>query len=122
MSFYDSLAATADRMIERYGSVAVLNRVVPGAYDETTGATAAATTTVYTGRGAVFGYSQREINGTDVRAGDQRVMLAPTDMVLPQTNDTLTINGTTWAVVSARQVAPGGTSVYYEAQVRGVQA
>ena len=119
MSFYANLAATARRLLAQYGTDATLTRVTTGAYSPATG-TAASTTTTYTGKAARFDYAQRDIDGTLVRVGDQRIYLDVQDTVMPQTGDTITMGGRIWSVVIARSIDPALTAVLYDVQARGV--
>ncbi len=119
MSFYANLAATARRLLTQFGTDVTLTRTTTGEYDPATGS-ASQTTTTYTGKGARFDYTQREIDGTMIRVGDQRVYLEVDGFVMPQTGDTLTLGGRVYQVVAARSVDPALTAVLYDVQVRGV--
>lgn len=122
MSFYDSLGAMATRLLGKYGQTATLTRSTAGAYDTTDGATDAATSTDHACVAAVFDYAQREIDGTQIRQGDRRVMLQATGGVpMPRTGDALTIGSLAYTIVAARTVNPGGTAVVHEVQARGVE-
>jgi len=119
VSFYDNLAATVRRLLTQFGTDATLTRTTTGAYDPATG-TASTSTSTYTAKAARFDYAQRDIDGTLVRDGDQRIYLDVQDMVMPQTGDTITMGGRTWSVVTARSIDPALTAVLYEVQARGV--
>ena len=121
MTFYSGLAGTADRLLKKYGAPATLTRSVPGAYDPATGTTAAPTVTAYTGTGAKFDYAQRDIDGTLIKQGDQRVYLAVVGIVQPQTGDRLTIAGVAFTVAASRPLQPALTAVLHDVQVRGVR-
>lgn len=118
--FYDELAALAQEMLDEFGAPAVLNRVTPGGYDPETGLTTDPVTLTQNGVGAKFDYAQRDIDGTAIREGDQRVYLSTIGMVAPQTGDTLTIDGVILNVVKAKILKPALVAVLYEVQVRGV--
>ena len=120
MAFYDEVLAVADELLVEFGAAATLTRVTPGAYDPTTGTTTADNTETWTGTGAKFDYEQKDIDGTKIRAGDQRVYLSVVGIVNPQTGDTLTIGGVILNVVASRQLKPASTAVLYDVQVRGV--
>lgn len=120
MSIYERLAATSRRLLEQFGTSAVLTRTTPGSYDPATGATGAATTTTYACYAARFDYAQHDIDGTLVRAGDQRIYLDVQDTVMPRTGDTMTLGGRTYTVVTARAIDPALTAVLYEVQARGL--
>ncbi|MBT2326120.1 hypothetical protein J7E62_27710 [Variovorax paradoxus] len=121
MSFdYAEVAAEVDGILVEYGADATLTRVTPGAYDPATGTTGAASTTTWAGTGAKFDYEQRDIDGSLVRMGDQRVYLSTVGIVNPKTGDTLTIGGTVYQVIASRPLQPALTAVLYDVQIRGV--
>lgn len=115
---YAKTAATAARLLERFGRSATLNRTTPGAYNPATGAPAAGTTTPHACTAALFEYSQRDIDGTHIRVGDQRAYIAPDIAVTPQTGDTLTIGGDAWSVIASHPLSPAGVVVLHDVQVR----
>lgn len=117
---YTKTAATVDRLLKRFGASATLQRVVHGTYDPDTGTTTADTTSTWTGVGAKFDYEQKEIDGTNIRTGDQRVYLSVVGIVNPQSGDTLAIGATTYNVVASRPLQPALMAVLYDVQVRGV--
>ena len=119
MTFYTDLASEALELITEFGASITLTRKTVGTYDPSTGA-ASETSADYPGVGVLIDYSQREIDGTSVRAGDQRCWIATDGMVLPRTGDTLTIGSTVYSVVTGGHVAPAGTAAVYWAQLRGV--
>ncbi|EGK71907.1 hypothetical protein METUNv1_01685 [Methyloversatilis universalis FAM5] len=115
---YTKTAATATRLLLKFGRAATLTRVAPGAYDPATGAPGAGSTALHAGTAALFDYQQKDIDGTHVRMGDQRAYIAPDLAATPQTGDTLTIGSDVWSVIASRPLAPAGTVVLHEAQVR----
>jgi hypothetical protein len=119
-AFYDEVSAIADELLVEFGAPALLTRVTPGSYDPATGTTTGDVTTTWTGTGAKFDYEQKDVDGTKVREGDQRVYLSTVGIVNPHTGDTLTIGGVVLNVVVSRQLKPASTAVLYDVQVRGV--
>lgn len=73
-----------------------------------------------TGIGALFGYKQTHIDGTNILHGDQRLLLAPQIEVEPVTGNTITVGGVRYNVVHCERVAPTGIPVLYKVQLRGV--
>ena len=120
-TFYVEMAALAQELLEEFGGPVVLTRITPGDYDPATGSTIGEVTTTYNGVGAKFDYEQRNIDGTQIRQGDQRVYLSAIDIVNPQTGDHLTINTKVFEVIASRPLEPADTPVLFEVQVRGVQ-
>lgn len=119
MSFYANLAATARRLLEQFGTTATLTRTTTGTYNPATGS-ASQTTTTYSCKAARFDYAQRDIDGTNIRVGDQRIYMDVQDMVMPQTGDTISMGGRTYVVVTARSIDPALTAVLYDVQARWV--
>lgn len=74
----------------------------------------------YEGTGALFGYAQKYIDGTNILHGDQRLLLAPQIEVEPKTGDTVTVGAKKFSVVQVEVVAPAGIPVLYKLQLRGV--
>ena len=119
MSFnYTASAATAARLIQRFGSAVTMGRSVPGAYNPATGAPAAPTVTSQTVQAVVLDFPQRYIDGTLIRAGDRRVLVSAVGTTAPLAGDTLTWNSQALVVVSVKELGPAGTAVLYTLQVR----
>ena len=117
MSFnYPATAATATRLLERFGAPATLKRQSGTAYDPATG-TSTQTYTSYATTAAVFAYDQKYIDGTLIQQGDQLAYCAPA--VTPEQGDRFTWHGRDYAVVAVKPVAPAGVPVLYEVQLRG---
>lgn len=119
MSFYANLAATARRLLAQFGTDATLTRTTTGAYNPVTG-TASQATATYSCKAARFDYAQRDVDGTMIKTGDQRIYMDVQDMVMPQTGDTITLGDRTYVVVTARSIDPALTAVLYDVQARWV--
>lgn len=117
-AIYTRLAATAVRMLTKYGAPLQLSRTSGGAYNPETGAVEGAGTTVYPVTGAAFDYAQDDIDGTAIRQGDQRVYIAPDAALTPQTGDVIALHGADWAVVTSRPIQPTDKVVLHDVQVR----
>lgn len=119
MSFdYSVTAATADRLIERFGVAVTLTRSVPGAYDPATGAPAAATVTTQSVKAVVRDFPQAYIDGTFIRSGDRKVLVAALGITAPQAGDVFPWDGQSLVVVESKALAPAGSAVIYTLQVR----
>lgn len=117
---YSRPAATAKRLLTRFGQVVTVKRVTPGGYDPATGATTADVTNGYSCAGEVMNYAIRDIDGTLVQRGDVRVLLAPDAAFEPKPGDTVTLADTTvLTVINAQATKPAGSPVRYEVQARG---
>lgn len=113
---YAATAATATRLLQRFGAPATIKRQTTGAYDPATG-TASVTTAELATTAAIFAYDQKYVDGTLVLQGDQRAYLAPGQE--PKQGDKLAWQGTDFTVVAVKPVSPAGVVVLYEAQIRG---
>jgi hypothetical protein len=103
-----------------FGRDVTLRKVIPGAYDATTGGTAAATTTNTATRGMLLGYRDSQINGTTIQRGDRKCIMKVPNNVTPEVSDRLVVGAETLSVVDVRRVALGedGTVIVYILQVR----
>ena len=110
--------ATAERLVTRFGMAMVLIRTTVGEYDPSTGELET-TAAEYDATGVKLDYEQKDIDGTLVKEGDQRVLMAPSLAISPQTNDQLEIGTVTWTVVASRPLNPAGTLLLHEVQIRG---
>ena len=113
---YPNTAATATRLLQRFGAAATLKRQTTGTYDPTTGTSPVTTTSMAT-TAAVFAYPQGYIDGTLILQGDQQAYMAPGEA--PKQGDKLAWQGKDYEVVSVKPVSPAGVPVLYEAQIRG---
>ena len=125
---YTKSAETAERLLQKFGQAVTLSRPSTSAptYDPATGVSSPVAPATYSGRGAVFDYKQTDVNATLVQAGDQRLYLSPfqadgTAMPEPTTSDDVALaDATVYSVQRAGKVAPAGTVVLYDLQLRGV--
>lgn len=116
MSVYDRAAATALRLLTKYGQAVTVKTRTAGAYNTATGS-AAVTETTQAGVGAIFDYGARDIDGTLIQDGDKQVLLAPLP-VAPEIDDTVSIGGAVCTIKGIKTLAPGGTPVLYDLNVR----
>ena len=117
MSFdYAKTAATALRLLTRFGAAATLKREVVGDYDPDTGTSPVTTTSLAT-TACVFDYDAEYIDGTLILAGDKQAYLASAPV--PKQGDKLAWQGADYTVIAAKAVAPAGVAVLYEVQIRG---
>lgn len=114
---YPRMAAVSVRLLERFGAAQTLTRFTNGSRDVEAGSTPT-TETTYTVTGAKFDYTQRDIDGSVIRAGDQRFLMAPDAAVTPQSGDRLTIAGEAWNVIVSRPLQPASVIVLHEVQIR----
>ncbi|GAB2472141.1 hypothetical protein GCM10027082_24570 [Comamonas humi] len=116
---YDEIAAGALESIQEAGQAVTLHRPgPPGPF--VPGQPVTPTVIDYPGVGALFGYKQNAIDGTNILHGDQRLLLAPQITTEPKTGDTVTVSAKTFNVVRVEVVSPAGVPVLYKLQLRGV--
>lgn len=125
MGLYERLQTTADRLLKGKGQSVTITKRTAGAYNPATG-TATVTTTTETGTGAIFDYGTKQIDGTLIKVGDKQLLLSAfktdgTALSIPSLNDTVTdVNGTTYTLVKPlKAIAPAGTIVMYDCNIRG---
>ena len=119
-AFYDRMAATALRLIERFGLTATLSEVTPGEYDPVTGVETGGATLTQTGQLILLDYTAQEagiINaaGSLVQQGDKKIMLAAKGLEWPPTMTTTVLaDGLTWTIINIKSTNPAGTPMVYE--------
>lgn len=122
---YDEIAAGALAAIEEAGQAVTLN--IPGTgggYTPGVGVVPANPATTAEGIGVLLDYTQREIDGTTIMHGDQKLLLAPQIEAIPSTAHTVTAmhfgESKTFSIKHVAAVAPAGQPVLYIVQLRGV--
>lgn len=123
---YDRAKALAARMLAPRskggkGLELILRRETVGEYDPD--ATSAPTELVLSGSGFREEYESKYVNGTLIIRGDVKLLVSPVqldgkDMPLPQSNDRIDFDGTTYTVIAVGPWNYAGLSVGYELQVR----
>lgn len=115
MSLYENLAATALRLLAKYGAPTTIQRVTIGAYNPATG-TASNSTSNLTTTGLVRLYQNKLIDGERVKVGDKEVVLS--NEQIPLLSDKIIVDSVPWSIVNIREVNPAGTPIVYFAQIR----
>lgn len=119
-AFYDRMAATALRLIERFGQAATLSEVTAGEYDPVTGIDSEPVTLTQPGQVILLDYTMQEagiINaaGSLVQQGDKKIMLAAKGLEWPPAmTTTILADGQTWTIVNVKSTNPAGTPLVYE--------
>lgn len=102
-----------------YGGTMTVCRIVPGAYDASTGAVAASNTTNYTGLGRLGNYRDALVTGELIKQNDRRVTFVPDDATfVPQVDDLLTNGSDVYTVINSKPREIGGSWICYSMQVR----
>jgi hypothetical protein len=63
-------------------------------------------------------YSARDRDGTNITHRDLKAMIAPDAETIPRNGDSLAVQGRTYSIENVMPYQPGGTVLYYMAQVR----
>ena len=115
-AFYDTMAATASRLIGKYGQAISIKRTTGGTIDPVTGIATAGTSSTLATNGILQRYPDSLIDGTRILTSDRLAILAPE--VEPILTDKLTFGGKDWAIISIQTANPAGTPLVYFVQVR----
>lgn len=123
MNFYDRLQATANRLLKGKGQTVTITSQTVGDYDPATGS-APVTASTQTGWGAVFEYTNKNIDGTLIIAGDKQLLLSAINsagilLATPQVNDTVTIGGQVSTIKQIKPLNPAGTALLFDCNIRG---
>jgi hypothetical protein len=119
MSVYTRSAATAKRLLTKYGQWSTLTEQTPGSYDPAT-ASVSVTATGHTVIAAAFDFAAKDIDGTLIQQGDKRVYIAAQGLAItPAPGMTWTdANANVFRVITAQPLNPAGTAVIHTLQVR----
>lgn len=111
---YGPMAASAARMLTKFGKQYTFTRTAKGAYNPASGTTSD-TSSTFTGYGCLFDYSSADRVDGAVLQGDRRLLAEGKGY---QVGDTVAIGSDTWKVISVSEIAPAGTVVAANLQVR----
>ena len=115
-TFYTRMAATASRLLTKYGMEITIKRLSGNSINPVTGAVVTGTTTTYTPQGIVQHYNDNQIDGTRILASDRLVIVDET--VEPLTTDTITLSSQDWSIISVKEVKPSTVGIVYFIQAR----
>lgn len=118
---YTKNAATALRLLTKFGRDVTLTREVTGAYDPSLSA-APVTVTTETRKAALFDYDRINFgetlqDGTRIQAGDRRCLMG-TGGSAPTTFDSVTVGGVKYPIKVVKTLSPAGTPVLYDLLIR----
>lgn len=111
---YSRSVATANRLIDKFGQAGAIRRTTMGGdpWEPTP------TDTDYPCTLVVMNFSLHERESTLIGATDKRVYIATEGVEIEPTNsDKIVVDGTAHEIVRISPLNPGGTVVYWEAQV-----
>ena len=100
------------------GLLATLTRQISGSYDPSTGE-ATVTTSTQTAYGIRTSWEKRDIDGTLIKSGDLKIILAASGLTTaPQVDDTITFDGTAYTIKGVYPVSPADVVIVYVLNVR----
>jgi len=111
---YEKQAATAQRLIKKFGQSVTFYTVGGTEYDDFGNETTTTGETV-TGDGAVFGYSANQIDGTTIQSQDAYVLYYGDK---PDNDMLIDHGGRTWTVVNSDVLQPTSAVILYKVQIR----
>jgi hypothetical protein len=119
---YEQAARDTTKTIREEGARLTLNRPGGANYDPATSINSAEPGKSE-GHAVRSEYSTREIDGTSIKSGDVRFLVAVHDindqpMPRPEEGHTVTFAGETWRVVKSMPVSPAGVPVLWKTQAR----
>lgn len=107
-------------LLERRGRPVVITRNTAAAYDPLTDIQSGGATASHSATAAITSYADRYIDGTRIRAGDRRAIVAALGLAItPEPGDRLIDGGKTWEVVHVAEKRSGPTALAYVCQLRG---
>lgn len=119
--FYERMAATALRLITRFGQAGTIGDVTPGTYDAASGDELTPDTPISQPCQLILlDYSLQESGakyneGTQVLAGDKKILIAAQGLEwAPMLTSRVTADGAVWQVVNIKVSNPAGTPLVYE--------
>ena len=114
---YNRPAATAKRLLDRFGQAGSISRSTPGGYDPETGPTAPVELQSLC-IVALLEFDNRQIDGELVKIGDRRALIAPDTAFEPDAGDVLTVGVEVVQVVRNSPLKPAGVFVLHDCIVR----
>ena len=121
--FYDRMASTALRLIERFGQTITLRDTVPGEYDPVTGSQTPDVEVSQPAQAVLQDYALQQAGmsyaeGTVIKQGDKKILVAAQGLTPPTLTTTVIADGAAWTIVNIKEINPAGTPLVYELQGR----
>lgn len=117
---YGSIASLTARQIADKGRAITLVYKSPGVYSPGSDSVVGGSTETVEVSAVFSNYQESQIDGSFVRIGDKRALIAANDLDdVPKTNDEIIDGENLYKIVNVKEIAPGDTVVLYELQLRG---
>lgn len=114
--YADELATVAE-LLQEFGANATFTRTTGSTFDPVAGSYSGGSETVINGNGVQLDYIQSEIDGAVIRRGDVKFYFDPAGGE-PLIDDVCVFTGKTYRVIDSETLAPNGTHILYELQLR----
>ena len=111
---YTGLQSTATALLTKFGRQLTFTRTTKGAYSAATGQTSDSSAT-FDKYCCVFDYAANEVNNGTIQQGDRRILSEAYEYEL---NDTVSLDGKVYRVISISENKPAGTLMSVDLQVR----
>lgn len=118
-AFYDSMAAVAAELIDKYGAPMALRRTTGATYDPVAGVTTPGVSAELPTKGVFRGISSNYAAAFEVQQGDRLAIVDASQE--PALTDLLAWGpalGTAWHIVRIAPINPAGIPIAYTVQVR----
>ena len=113
------MQAVADSAMADLGQMVTLTTKSVGAYNPATG-NASVTVSTQQVKAVVFPVGAKDIDGTLIHQGDQKLLLSMVGAAPPHVGDTVTIGATSYTITFIKLLTPSGVNVLCECNIRGV--
>ena len=113
------MALVADTTLKDLGQMVTLTTKTVGAYNPATG-NAAVTVSTQQVKGVVFPVGAKDIDGTLIHQGDQKLFLSMVGATPTHVGDTVTIGTTSYTITFIKLLTPSGINVLCECNIRGI--
>ncbi len=113
---YDKIAATASKLLARFGRDQVLRTKTVGTFDPVTGAETGASTADVTVKGLQQSLTPENINGKNIQVGDRLFVIDSTQT--PALTDKFKVGSEYWQIINIDTKEPAGTAIVHIIQVR----
>lgn len=117
---YPASAATASRLLAKFGQDVTLSKVVPGVYDPVTGEHGPGEDLARAALAAILPYSDGDkfAAGGMIQEGDRRFIMEAGGEWPPDISTTLTdVSGVAWNVESVEPFDPAGVPTHYKGRL-----
>lgn len=114
-----SAADTASKLLAKHGEPVTLKTVATASFDPVTGAPigGGGVTTSYTGNGYPSKYISTDVDGTNIKQGDIRLIMELIT-VRPQRGWTATVDNVTYQIMDVQAIRQSGIDQLYILQLR----